>query len=192
MRLMMATLLFALSTSMVPSSLAQQPKKAQTPSTPAPATGTAKPAEDKKDFHIGIPTRLVSILAGMEKQLNAGIQKKSKESITSLLTDDFEVWTPNQTGAPIPVEDWLADMTGDYNLKSSRLSEMSAKDFGDVVMFKFVANVQADTKGKDESGEYFVVDVWKKDGDSWKLSDRYISKAGAFKAPAAARPTGKE
>jgi hypothetical protein len=60
------------------------------------------------------------------------------------------------------------------------------------VLFKFVANVQADLKGKDQSGQYFVVDAWMKEGETWKLSDRYIAKAGAYTAPAPARPTGKE
>jgi hypothetical protein len=199
MRFIATAFVFVFSAILVPASGAQQPPKAQTQTKPpAPAssaTSSAPPSPSqgaKKADHIALPTRLVSILAGMEKQLNAGIQKKDKASITSVLTDDFEVWTPNQTGAPIPIEDWIQEMTGDYNLKSSRISEMSAKDFGEVVLFKFVANIQADLKGKDQSGQYFVVDAWKKEGDAWKLSDRYISKIGAYTPPAPARPTGKE
>ena len=34
-------------------------------------------------------------------------------------------------------------------------------------------------KGKAESGEFFVVDVWKKDGDTWKLANRFVSKTNS-------------
>ena len=52
---------------------------------------------------------------------------------------------------------------------------------------------QAAYKGKDESGDFFVVDLWKKSGDTWKLANRYVARAGA--APpvkVAPKPTGKE
>ena len=29
------------------------------------------------------------------------------------------------------------------------------------------------------SGEFFVVDLWKKDGDAWKLANRYVSKVSS-------------
>jgi hypothetical protein len=70
---------------------------------------------------------------------------------------------------------------------------MSVVDLGESAVVKFDRIQNAVFKNKNQSGEYFVVDVWKKSGDSWKLSNRYVSRVGpappAGKAP---RPTGKQ
>jgi len=44
-----------------------------------------------------------------------------------------------------------------------------------------------------ENGEFFVVDVWKKDGNAWKLASRYVSKVtSVLPAEAPAKPSGKQ
>jgi len=133
-------------------------------------------------------TRQVTLFTGLEKQVLEGIQKKDKSSLQQLLADDFEIWTPN--GDPISLEDWLPAILGKYNLKSFRISQMSVRDFGDTVVVKFMRSQKAAFQGKDDSGEYFVVDVWRKAGEGWKLSDRYVSRIKAAVLPP--KPTGKE
>lgn len=177
---------------LAPMLMAQQPSAtpAQKP-LPAPSPSPAPPATPVGRIMTG--TRYMTIFIRLERQLYTAIQHKDKAAISALLTDDFEVWTPNQNGDPIPLEEWLSEVTGNYDLKSFKLSQTSAKDFKDVVLYKFVLNLSAASNGKDQSGDYFVVDAWKMDGDSWKLSDRYISKiTSQAAAPAAAKPTGKQ
>ena len=137
-------------------------------------------------------TRLVSLFSGMENRLFSAVQKKDQSAITPLLSDEFEIWTPNETGDPIPLEDWLATVTGNYELKSFRISQMSARDFGSVVVVKFVYSQKAESQGKDDSGEYFMVDAWEKQGDSFKLSDRYVSRYAGPQPNHPAHPTGKQ
>lgn len=165
--------------------MAQQPQSTRQP------TGLQK-QEEHATGRIMTRTRLVSVLLQLERQLYAGIQNKDKAAITALLDDEFEIWTPNGTGDPLPLEDWLAEVTGDYNLKSFKFSELSARDFGQVVLFKCVLDQKAELKGKDESGNYFIVDAWVKNGDSWKLSDRYVSKVSATQQHLPVKPSGKE
>ena len=160
--------------------------------TPAAPQATPKP---QRPARIVTRTRLVSIFSGMENQLFGDVQKKDKAALTQLVTDDFAIWMPNDTGDPLPLDDWLQSIATDYTLKSFRITHMAAHDFGEVVLVKFELNQKADMKDKkgDESGQYFVVDAWLKTGDSWKLSDRYISKVAA--TPAAkipVKPTGKD
>jgi hypothetical protein len=133
-------------------------------------------------------TRQVTLFTGLEKQMLGGIQKKDESSLKGLLADDFEIWMPN--GDAIAAEDWLPSVLGKFNLKSFRISQMSVRDFGDTAVVKFMRGQKADFQGKDESGEYFVVDVWRKAGDSWKLSDRYVSRISAVAS--APKPTGKQ
>ena len=159
---------------------------------PTPAAPQATP-QTRGPARIVTRTRLVSIFSGMENQLFGDVQKKDKAALTQLVTDDFAIWMPNDTGDPFPLDDWLQSIATDYTLKSFRITHMAAHDFGEVVLVKFEVNQKADMKGKDASGQYFVVDAWLKTGDSWKLSDRYISKVAATPpAKVPVKPTGKD
>jgi hypothetical protein len=52
---------------------------------------------------------------------------------------------------------------------------------------------QATQKGANENGQFFVVDLWKKNGDTWKLASRYVSKVSSVVPPQTApKPTGKQ
>ena len=151
----------------------------------APAQEPVKPALQPK---IVTATRQVTLFSGLEKQLLTTIQKKDQAALKTLLADDFEIWMPN--GDAVAMEDWLPIVLGKFSLKSFRISQMSVRDFGDTAIVKFMRSQKADFQGKDESGEFFVVDVWKKSGDSWQLSDRYVSKVSSI-VPVP-RPSGKE
>lgn len=138
-------------------------------------------------------TKQVSIFTGMERQLLEAIQKKDKAAAQAMLSDDLMIEMPDAD--PLPGEDWLDSvMAKDYTLKSFVVRQMSAIDLGDAVVVKFDRLQEATFKGKPDSGEFFVVDVWKKSGDTWKLASRYVSKVSSQpsipKAPV--KPTGKQ
>lgn len=138
-------------------------------------------------------TKQVSIFTGMEKQLLQAIQKKDKAAAQALLSDDLYIEMPDAD--PLPGDDWLDSvMAKDYTLKSFVVRQMSAIDLGDAVVVNFDRLQEATSKGKADSGEFFVVDVWKKSGDTWKLASRYVSKVSSQpsipKAPV--KPTGKQ
>jgi hypothetical protein len=65
---------------------------------------------------------------------------------------------------------------------------------GNAAVVKFERRQAAINKGKAESGEFFVVDVWKKDGDAWKLANRFVSKtnSGPSLPKIPTKPTGKQ
>ena len=121
-------------------------------SQPTPAAPQAAP-KPQRPARIVTRTRLVSIFSGMENQFFDDVQKKDKTALTQLVTDDFAIWMPNETGDPFPLDDWLQSIATDYNLKSFKITHMAAHDFGEVVLVKFEVNQKADMKGKkgDES-----------------------------------------
>ena len=152
-----------------------------------------EPVEQRVTPRIMTATRQVTLFTDLEMRILTSIQKKDEALLKTLLADDFEIWMPNSD--PVAAEDWISAVMGNYTLKSFRLSQMAARDFGDTVVVKFTRDQQAETKGKNDSGEYFVVDVWRKDGDSWKLSDRYVTRVRSVFPPArrtAPKPTGKD
>ena len=149
--------------------------------------GAQEPIRPQSTPRIVTATRLVTIFSGLETELLTNIQKKNEAGFKPLLSDDFQIWMAH--GDPIPVEDWIEAVSANYALKKFKISQMSVRDFGNMAVVKFVRSQQAEFQGHDDSGEFLVVDVWIKDGDSWKLSDRYVSKLSSV--PSAAKPTGK-
>jgi len=138
-------------------------------------------------------TKQVSIFTRMENQLLQAIQKKDKAAAEAMLSDDLYIEMPDAD--PLPGDDWLDSVLAkDYTLKSFVVRQMSAIDLGTAVVFKYDRLQEASFKGQADNGEFFVVDVWKKSGDTWKLASRYVSKvsseASVLKKPV--KPTGKQ
>lgn len=137
-------------------------------------------------------TKQVSIFNGLENQLLKAVQKKDKAAAQAMLSDGLMIEMPDAD--PLPGDDWLDSVLAkDYTLKSFVVRQMSAIDLGDAVVVKFDRLQEAASKDQADNGEFFVVDVWKKSGDTWKLASRYVSKVSsqaAIQKPA--KPTGKQ
>jgi hypothetical protein len=91
---------------------------------------------------------------------------------------------------PLDCGDWIDSvMAKDFELKSFSIRNMSVTDLGDAALVNYERVQQATHGAKDLSGEYFVLDVWRKNGDSWKLTNRYVSRDQSALANASASPT---
>lgn len=156
----------------------------------APAQEPVKPALTPR---IITATKQVTIFNGLENQLLQAVQKKDKAAAQAMLSDDLSIEMPDAD--PLPGDDWLDSVLAkEYTLKSFVVRQMSAIDLGNAVVVKFDRLQEATFKGQVDSGEFFVVDLWKKDGNNWKLANRYVAKvssdASILKKPV--KPTGKQ
>ena len=155
--------------------------------------GAQEPVKPKLTPRIVTATRQVTMFSDLEIQMLKAVQKKDKVALQALLTDDCVIAMPNAD--LLPGDEWVDSvMAKDFTLKSFAMREVFAVDLGNAVVVKFERRQDATNKGKDESGQFFVVDVWKKDGDTWKLANRFVSKTNSEpsieKPPT--RPTGKQ
>jgi ketosteroid isomerase-like protein len=48
----------------------------------------------------------------------------------------------------------------------------------DLVVVSLLLTQQASSDGRDRSGDFYVVDIWKKSGDRWQIIARYSSPMG--------------
>jgi hypothetical protein len=138
-------------------------------------------------------TKQVTLFTGLEKQILQAVQKKDKAGLEALLADDFEIAMPHADA--VAGEDWLDSvLAGDFTLRTFVISQMSVVDLGDSAAVKYERGQQATLKGKAYDGEFFVVDLWKKSGESWKLANRYVARihTAPTTAKAKPRPSGKE
>lgn len=138
-------------------------------------------------------TRQVVVFTNLETQMLQAVQKKNQAALTAMLTDDFAIDMPNADR--MAGEDWVDSvMSKDFTLEKFGVHQMSVIDLGSAAVVKYERLQQATQKGANENGEFFVVDLWKKDGDAWKLADRYVSKVSSV-IPAdksEPKPTGKQ
>ena len=138
-------------------------------------------------------TKQVTLFSGLEIQMLKAVQKKDKAALEAVLTEDCLIEMPNAD--PLGCDEWLDSvMAKDFNLKSFVVRQMAVTDLGNAAVVKFDRLQEATSKGQADSGEFFVVDLWKKDGDNWKLASRYVAKVSSTpllpKGPV--KPTGKQ
>ena len=128
-----------------------------------------------------MPTLEVAHFSKLENQLNAAMASGNRKSAAALLTDDFEEWTPQPPGAPIPRQDWLR--SGSHEFARARRLQMAVKTLDDhaVTDFVWMAGDKA----------FFVVDVWQKQGSEWRLQQRYRAPVDAARYHRAKQPPVK-
>jgi len=136
------------------------------------------------------PTRQVAEFSELEKQWMAALQNNDRFALDHLLTEDFEILTP-LAGNAIDRDEFIRAVTGSLKLQSYRISQMTVHDFGDTAVVNFLINAKGQFRGRDASGRYFVVDVWRKSGNSWETAVRYLSKSGVV-STVQPRSSGKQ
>ncbi len=136
------------------------------------STAAAGGQRQRTQNHLATRTRLVALYTDLEAQLEAAAQNSDSAKLEQLLTDDFEQWSPEPPGDPVPREDWMAV----YHPISFSTHQMAVRAFGDTEIASFVLRQKAAFGDKDANGEFFVVDVWKREGNTSRLASRYICR----------------
>jgi hypothetical protein len=124
------------------------------------------------DGRIPTVSRLVVLFTQQELQLAERIKARDSSGVGALLTDDFELRASSQPGQPVPRADWI-----DQSLKSPAPAgaprDMAVHDLGNAALVSF-----RQPFGSAKSS-MFVVDLWRRGGDDWKLAVRYAAPAGS-------------
>lgn len=157
------------------------------------AASAQEPVKPPLNPRIITATRQVVIFTDLETQMLRAIQSKDQAGLSKLISEDCIIEMPDAD--PLTGEDWMKGiLSKDYVLKSFVVRQVSVVDGRDFAVVKFDRVQQSTSKGKPDGGEFFVVDVWKKDGETWKLANRFVSKVSSvpYMPKTDARPTGKQ
>jgi ketosteroid isomerase-like protein len=138
-------------------------------------------------------TRQVTIFTTVERQMLQAVQKKDKPALQAMLSDDCNIHLPDSD--LLPCDEWRDSvLSKEFNLKSFTIRQMDVADLGTAAIVSYDRIQESSYKGHNDGGEFYVVDQWSKDGDNWKLANRYVTKVGAVpvipKGPV--KPTGKQ
>jgi hypothetical protein len=138
------------------------------------AAAAAAIAADAVPGRVPTVTRLVKVYADRETALAQAIRAGDKAAIERALADDFELRVGARAAQPIPRDDFVQSLVRTRDA-GGEISAMAVHDLGAAAIASF-------TQG-DGANAIFVVDVWRKYGDDWKLAIRYANPAGATRAP---------
>jgi Domain of unknown function (DUF4440) len=156
----------------------------------APAQEPVKPPLSKR---IITATRQVTIFTDLENQMLRAIKAKDQAALSKMVEEDCMIEMPDSD--PLPAEEWMTSvLSKDYALKSFMVRQVSAIDLNDSVLVKYDRVQEAAFKGAADNGEFYVIDLWKKSGETWKLANRYVAKVNSvpWKPKTDAHPTGKQ
>ena len=151
-----------------------------------------EPVKPKLNPRIITATKQVTMFTNLEMQFLKAVQKKDKAAVEAMLTEEFQIQMPDAD--PLAGDEWLEQvMAKDFTLQNYGVRGMSVVDLGNAAVVTFERRQDATYKGQPANGEFFVVDVWKKDGENWKLANRFVSKTSSAAMPKAPpKPTGKQ
>jgi ketosteroid isomerase-like protein len=119
-------------------------------------------------------TRLVSIFSKLESDLIEAVDAKDVKAASKLLRDDFEMRVSVAPGSPVPRAAWLKQSLAEPK-SSSTIDQLSVHDTGNAAIVSYSwKNKLVGAKAKQD---IFVVDVWMRDSNVWKLAVRYAGPA---------------
>jgi len=113
-------------------------------------------------------TRLVQLFTTLERELMTAVQKGDSTAINNVVADDFELRSGAMPGTPTPRAEWLRHSRGQA---VAPIEQMAVHDYGTAAVVSYLWKSAP-------RHDIFVVDVWGKSGDAWKLSVRYAGPAG--------------
>jgi hypothetical protein len=138
-------------------------------------------------------TKQVTMFTDIERQMSQAVQKKDKVALQAMLTENCNIHLPNAD--PLDGEDWVDSvMNKDFVLKTFMMRQMYVTDLGNAAVVSYDRIQESTYKGQNDGGEFYVVDLWQKDGDTWKLANRYVAKVSSTPdmPKGQVKPTGKQ
>ena len=135
-----------------------------------------------------IPTvsRLVVLFTEQEMRLAERVRARDSAGVGNLLTDDFELRASARPGQPVPRADWLRQSMASP-APMGMPTQMAVHDLGSAAVVSFLQPANG------AKGNLFVIDVWRRVGDEWKLAVRYAGASGPASVPVPGLPpAGKE
>lgn len=114
-----------------------------------------------------------SILSASERWMRAW-QDQNRKALEHLLAPDFALVVSTAPHYHFNRKDWIDLATGSYictrfvyeHVQFHRLSS-------DIIVMSAIADQDAAVGLENRSGRFFVTDIWKRSGQSWKVCARY-------------------
>jgi hypothetical protein len=138
---------------------------------------------ERADRPIPPPTdvdlELTETLRQLEQQLGEAAVRgfNDTKEIDRLVGSDFTLRTSDAPETSVPRPLWV-QASGPYKMDSFDERYQAARKLADdLAVVSLVLTQRTSGDGRDRSGNYYIVDIWKNSGNRWQLMARYSGKA---------------
>ena len=129
-------------------------------------------------------TRTLGAMSDMEQHLidrsiawMSAWKASDREALEEIMAPDFALIVSSAPTQPLPRDKWLALAQAGYVCESFQYKDQVVRFFGDTAVVSSIMEQRASVHGHDRSGEFFLTDIWRLEGGSWRVCARYSSKA---------------
>src|SRR6266508_3573402 len=124
--------------------------------------------------------QLTDLLRQLEQELDEAALHGFKDTKTMerLVSPEFTQRVSDAPERSIPRSLW-GQPSSSYKIESIEGRHHAARKLtGELAVVSLLLTQQATADGRDRSGDFYVVDIWKKRGDRWQMIARYSSPMG--------------
>jgi hypothetical protein len=123
------------------------------------------------------PTRNVVTFTELEKNWIEAVQKHDTQALDKIVAPNYELRSAAAPGVPSARADSLKQSIELPAFQSS-IGQMAVHEYPDLMVVSFMWKIAA-PQGTGIAQNVFVVDTWKRAGDSWQVVVRYAAPADA-------------
>lgn len=133
----------------------------------------------------------VEFFTHLEHEFSSAIQRRDHRSLDERFLDgNYALRISDDPARKISRKDWLATLDV-YIVKSWQMRDFELREFGDVAITSLVLFQEAEVRGVDRSGDFFLTDVWvqntpgahRLEAANWRIAARYSSPARQLPKP---------
>jgi hypothetical protein len=113
------------------------------------------------------------LLVDLERQLQDAVRRHDRESLESLLAEEFRTTGTSHLGT-VDRDRWLGLATEGIEWESFEFRSAKCIVLGDVGVVASVVNRRGTVGGEDASGEFATVDTWLRRDGRWQIINRVV------------------
>ena len=126
------------------------------------------------------PQDLGALFTTLENTFARGYQEKDLKLLDRLLAPEYTLTISARPDVPVTRAEWLA-LIPQYNVRSFEIRGVQVRCLQQapdctLAAVSSINTQQADVGGQDRSGEFFIVDLWARRGDTWVVVSRYSGR----------------
>jgi len=125
-----------------------------------------------------IDPKLTEQARELEQQLSDAILSKDAEALDRLVAPEFTLRVADVPQSSLPRTMWMDNLKRLKPEPREQRHHAARKLADDLAVVSLLLTQQATSAGHDRSGDFYVVDIWKKSGDAWQMIARYSSPMG--------------
>jgi ketosteroid isomerase-like protein len=96
--------------------------------------------------------------------------------LEKFLHPDYELVVSGAPDAPVSREAWLKLAASGYVMQEFQITSLRTRHLGDTATVSCLFRQRATVNGFDRSGSFFIVDIWTRYVNDWRVLIRYSSQ----------------